>query len=421
MKQVLIIDESPLFRDYLRERLEEFDIKATTAVNGLDGLVKLRSLVPNVLILDYHLSRQTCKELLEEKKKDPNTAKIPVIITANKIDKNRILELVPYSIKKVFSKPIKIDAFYNTLSELLGMKLEVDDTPCIMEAHVNDNVIFIEIAQGLNREKIDLLRFKITELLEIYGIKNPRVLLMMTDMNLSFADGTNLEKLLSIITEHSQAKNRHIKVLTNDKFIKEYVKGQKNYAELEVVNSLQYALDGLLAEGSNGDADDQANMVAQKILTAESVKGKKESIQIKFETETAKAFAVEAVSDAAKGLSIAAVDDDFVITELLKSTFEAMGAHVTSYTNGADFLNGLGSKTFDLIFLDILMPEVNGFEVLRNMRALGNETPVIILSAVSQREAVIKAFQEGVKSYLIKPLKPEHIVKKTAEVLRANF
>ncbi|HRZ66097.1 MAG TPA: hypothetical protein P5133_14290 [Spirochaetia bacterium] len=46
---------------------------------------------------------------------------------------------------------------------------------------------------------------------------------------------------------------------------------------------------------------------------------------------------------------------------------------------------------------------------------------MIVLSAVSQREAVVRAFQAGVKSYLIKPLKPDQILRKTLEILKANF
>ena len=140
--------------------------------------------------MDYNLTRRTCKEILEEKNRNPNTASIPVVLTAQKIDKNRLLELVPYNIKRVIMKPIKIDGMFATLSELLGLKLEVDSTPCVIEAHVNDNIVFVEIAKGLNREKIDLLRFKIAELLELYSIRSPRILVMLADMELSFVDGT---------------------------------------------------------------------------------------------------------------------------------------------------------------------------------------------------------------------------------------
>jgi len=128
-KTALVIDESDLFREYLRSRLAEHGIEVEVAVNGLDGIVKMRNSLPDVVLLDYHLTRKTCKELLEEKNRNPNTAAIPVILTAQKIDKNRLLELVPFNIKKVFMKPIKMDSLYGTLSELLGVRFAMDETP----------------------------------------------------------------------------------------------------------------------------------------------------------------------------------------------------------------------------------------------------------------------------------------------------
>jgi DNA-binding response OmpR family regulator len=64
---------------------------------------------------------------------------------------------------------------------------------------------------------------------------------------------------------------------------------------------------------------------------------------------------------------------------------------------------------------------MDGFETLRVMSLNGIKKPVIVLSALSKQETVIKALQLGVRSYLIKPLKPEDIRKKTTEILRANF
>ncbi|MFQ3546953.1 MAG: response regulator, partial [Termitinemataceae bacterium] len=114
MKQVVIIDESPLFREYLRIKLSNHGIDVGVAINGLDGIAKIRNTLPDLVIIDYHLSRQSCLEVLKEKKKNPNTAGIPVIVTAQKLDQKKIIELVQYNVKKVFAKPIKIDALFAT-------------------------------------------------------------------------------------------------------------------------------------------------------------------------------------------------------------------------------------------------------------------------------------------------------------------
>jgi len=422
-KNILIIDESDLFREYLKSRISASGAEVQTAINGLDGISKMRTTLPDLVILDYHLERKTCREVLEEKNRNPNTAPIPVILTAQKIDKNRLLELVPFNIRKVFMKPIRMDGLCATLTEMLGLDFEIDTTPCVMEAHVNDNIVFIEISKGLNREKIDLLRFKIAELLNLYSIKNPRVLVMLADMELSFVDGPNLELLLRNLLRYSKAKGKHVKLLTSYEFAREFVKGRPEFSEIEAVSSLQYAIDGLLTDfdpvAEMGER--QAELVADRILSAQTHESARESIEMRFDSEERKSLGIEAVREAGNGLSIAVVDDDFVIQELVKTTFSAIGATVSAYPSGKEFMDVAKSRSFDIVFLDLLMPGMGGFEVLARLRADEIDLPVIVLSAISQREAVVRAFQAGVKSYLIKPLKPDQILRKTLEILKANF
>jgi DNA-binding response OmpR family regulator len=162
-------------------------------------------------------------------------------------------------------------------------------------------------------------------------------------------------------------------------------------------------------------------MLAERVLSAQTHEASRESIEMRFEGESRKPITLEAMRDAGAGLSIAVVDDDFVIQELVKTTFGAISASVSPFQDGRAFIEAVKSKGFDLVFLDIIMPGMDGFEVLSRLRTEDIEVPIIILSAVSQREAVMRAYQAGVKSYLIKPLKPDQILKKTLEILKANF
>ena len=306
---------------------------------------------------------------------------------------------------------------------ITGARLEMDSTPCIIEAHVNDDIVFIEIARGINREKIDLLRFKIRELLDLYGIQKPRVLLMISDMELSFVDGSNLEFLLETVVEASGARTRNIKILARSSFVREFVAGRPEFSDIEVLSSLEFALDGLVADAAlAADApEDKAAIITDRILRAQPSSGN-ESVTMRFEQEKGKpARIMETAGDLGGGLEIAVVDDDFVIQELLKTTFGELKATVSTFANGRLFLDAVRSRVFDLVFLDLRMPEVDGFGVLAELHAQDLDMPIIVLSAVTQRESVVKAFQAGVKSYLVKPLKPEHILRKTLEILKANF
>jgi DNA-binding response OmpR family regulator len=422
MKQVLIIDESPLFREYLRGKLVDNGVDASVGVNTIDGMAKMRSIAPDLVILDYHLGgRHDFMDVLRQKKKDPNTINIPVIIMAQHIDQKRLIELVPYNVKKIFTKPVKIDAFFAALSELLGVHFRIDESQGIVEVHVNDNIIFVEIAKGLNRDKLELLRFKITELIELYEIRVPKVIVMLSDIKLGFADAPNAQLLFETVIRSSRAKPRNIKVLTKDGFVHQFIKGQKEYSEIEVVTNLALAVDGLVEEiGGNPDySEAKAELIGDRILKAKD-RTDTEAMALKFDAE-ARNTSFALIKDSVQNLRIAVIDDDITVREMVKYIFQKAGALVNAYSDGDEFLADFHTTEFDLAFLDINMPRVGGFEVLKAMQTRDIRYPVIVISSVVQRETVINAFRMGAKSYLVKPLMPDDLFKKSVEILKANF
>jgi DNA-binding response OmpR family regulator len=405
----------------LRLKLADNSIEVSVGINAVDGISKMRNMAPDLIIMDYHLSKQGYMEVLKQKKANPNTVNIPVIILAQRIDQRRLIELVPFNVKKVFTKPVKIDALFITLSELLGVPFNIDESPGIVEVHVNDDIIFIEIAQGLNRDKLDLLRFKIIELIELYEIRVPKVIVMLSDIRLSFADAPNMQKLLETVMQASKAKPRNIRVLTKDDFVRQFVEGQKEYSGIEVVSNLQYAMDGLLQDIEQGMeyGEGKAEIIEEWLLSVGN-NPEDESMALKFDAER-KSFNMEDIKESVQNLRIAAIDDDFIIQELIKNTFQKTGATVKTFSDGGEFIAVVDTEEFDLAFLDLMMPKVDGFEVLKALQSRDIRYPIIVLSAVTQRETVIKAYQLGIKSYLVKPLKPEDIFKKSMEILKANF
>jgi class 3 adenylate cyclase len=83
--------------------------------------------------------------------------------------------------------------------------------------------------------------------------------------------------------------------------------------------------------------------------------------------------------------------------------------NLTTATNGREALDLLQSRQFDLILLDIMMPDMNGYEVLERMKAAGGEMrniPVIMISALSELESVIRCIELGAEDYLPKPFDP---------------
>lgn len=419
MKKVLVIDESPLMRDFLCQKLEEHGFELVVGVNGLDGSVKARQQTPDLIIMEYYLSRLSSVELLEKLRSDPNTANIPVIMASSKVDREKVLQVAKFNIRKFFFKPIKVDAVLKSVAEILNITLDIDATPCIIEAHVNEDVIFVEIAQGLNKEKIQLLKYKIKELVDLYELQNPKVLMMFSNLEIDSADSFKLSALLQVVTEHSGAKNRAIKILTNSDFIGKYVRSRNEFSDIEVVDSLQRAMDGLMGRKSGSFVDSQNKTVQHDFLqTRAPKKEKEESIHLRFEGEREDMFSL---SDLGDDIEIAIVDDDIVMQELVRTTFSDTNFGVTAYENGREFVEDAREREYDLVFLDLMMPEMDGFAVLAALKEQKRDVPIIVLSALSKRDTVVKAMAFGVKSYMIKPLKPEGILKKSIEILKLKF
>jgi len=422
MKQVLILIDSQQFRDYLSAKMEENGLDVTIAFSINDCPAKMRNIAPDLMILDYQEDTKAFMELLKQKKTDVNTINTPVIVLAHKLEQKQLLEMVPFNVKKVFNKPVKIDALFTTLSELLGVPFNIDESPGIVEVHVNENIIFIEIAQGLNRDKLDLLHFKLSELILLYKIRLPRIIIMVSDTKLTLSDAPNLQKLFTVVFKASKAKPDNIRVLTKDDFVRQFVNEQKDYSGIQVVSNLHYAIDDLihLIDKDNQYDGAKAELIGEKLLSAKEHEEDEEHMALKFDAEERK-ISNEIFKDTVKNLRIAVVDDDYVIQELIKNTFSKAASSVYAYSDGNEFLKTVDSSEYDLAFLDLNMPGVDGFEVLKALQARDIPYPVIILSAINQRDTMIKAIQMGVKSYLIKPLRSEDIFTKAIEILKANF
>jgi class 3 adenylate cyclase len=102
------------------------------------------------------------------------------------------------------------------------------------------------------------------------------------------------------------------------------------------------------------------------------------------------------------------VDDNRVNRLLLTRALEQNGHHVANAENGRLAMELLRSKPFDVLLLDIDMPEMNGFEVLEALLTDNHlrEIPVIMTSASDELDRVVKCIEMGAEDYLVKPLNP---------------
>jgi len=113
-------------------------------------------------------------------------------------------------------------------------------------------------------------------------------------------------------------------------------------------------------------------------------------------------------------------DDDPTITNSLVPFFERAGFHVLTATNGADALEKAQSHRPDLIVLDVLMPRMDGREVLRRLRRSGMATPTILLTQVGDAIERALALEEGADDYLNKPFESHELLARVRAVLRRS-
>ncbi len=113
-------------------------------------------------------------------------------------------------------------------------------------------------------------------------------------------------------------------------------------------------------------------------------------------------------------------DDDSTITNSLEPFFERAGFRVLIATNGADALEKAQAMRPDLIVLDVLMPLLDGREVLRRLRRAGQQTPTLLLTQVGDALERAWALEEGADDYLNKPFEPHELLARIRAVLRRS-
>ncbi|HMQ68636.1 MAG TPA: response regulator transcription factor [Ignavibacteria bacterium] len=114
---------------------------------------------------------------------------------------------------------------------------------------------------------------------------------------------------------------------------------------------------------------------------------------------------------------IIVIDDDNKLTDLLKDYLKKYNYTVVSYDNPLDALAHLKNNSYDLMILDFMLPEMDGFETLKELRKT-NEIPVIMLTARGETTDKIVGLELGADDYLSKPFEPRELVARIQSVFR---
>jgi two-component system response regulator HydG len=108
-------------------------------------------------------------------------------------------------------------------------------------------------------------------------------------------------------------------------------------------------------------------------------------------------------------VKILIIDDDNEILDLLESFYTSLGHSVTVVTNSVEGLKKIATETFDLLMLDIILPEKDGITVLKEVKKTDPNLPVVMITGYREADKVIEAFRNGAMDCLLKPFNFDYI------------
>lgn len=114
------------------------------------------------------------------------------------------------------------------------------------------------------------------------------------------------------------------------------------------------------------------------------------------------------------------VDDAAFMRKVIKDTLTKNGyTDLYEAVDGADAVEKFSEINPDLVIMDITMPNMDGLEALKAMRAKNSSANIVMCSAMGQEAMVIEAIQSGAKDFIVKPFKPDRVLKTVTSILGA--
>src|SRR5689334_1961029 len=118
--------------------------------------------------------------------------------------------------------------------------------------------------------------------------------------------------------------------------------------------------------------------------------------------------------------SILLVEDEENLHEALKLNLELEGYEITSSFTGSEALQKIQSEYFDLIILDVMLPDVDGISITETIRVQNNQVPILILSAKNTSSDRVLGLKKGADDYLTKPFNLEELLLRVMKLIEKN-
>lgn len=383
MKKVLIIEDDPIVAHIYKTRLERESYEVEVATDGQDGVKQMNECTPDAVMLDLMLPRMNGVDVLKKIRSRSEFQNTPVIVFTNAYVPTMINEAYQAGATQVFNKATLtprqiIDALHTAI---------YSDNPDFTNSGAAPNPVAggesgssgtattpaADKAAQTSKEN-DYQ----SEMVKTFNDSAPEILLslrkMMGEFSKTSDEASKVEQLLNLY--------RKVHGLT----------GSAGLAGLHNISLLSSALEVLLKELY----DKPKNVNASTLRTVAS------SIDFVFELfqKAPKANLLDR-----KPVEILVVDDEILSRRAVSYALEKAGLKASSVEDPQTALNQTMEKQFDLIFLDVQMPGIDGFELCTKIRAIpmNKTTPVIFVTNLNDLKSRARSSLSGGNDFIAKP------------------
>ena len=438
MAKILLIEDNEINRNMLVRRLERRGYSVVSGRNGSEALPKSLSESPDLILMDMSMPVMDGWEATQQIKDNPQVQQIPVIaLTAHAMagDREKALaggcdsyETKPIDFKRLISK---IEDWLPTAPEPEDKDIASSDSAVdeqlerLLLRHLRhelctpinaiigySEILLDEVSEAANTDLYqDLQKVHVAGLQLLNStdaILNPTQLKhhpVAQDIN-SFSARVRLELLTPLSTVMG-----YCEMLIEDA-------PAVHTTDLQRIDTAAQRLLGMTNDIVNL-AQQQLHMLAGQSSAMPHLQLHNPASQLFAQTADKLIRSVQESAPKVVGGSILVVDDNTINCDLLSRQLERQGYTVVTVNSGAQALEMMSEASYDLVLLDIFMPDMNGLDVLSQIKqsAAWQTTPVIMISALDELHSVVHCIEMGAEDFLSKPFNPILLQAKIAACL----
>ena len=377
---LLIIEDDVPFAKIIYDLAHEKNFKCMIAPNGETGLHYADYYNPSAIILDIGLPGIDGWEVMKRLQENPNTRHIPVHFMSGS---DKSLEALRRGAIGFLRKPVTINEINEAFDKIEGLiskplkKLLVVEDDEAMRHSINeligeDNIHITSASNG--HQALELLKKETFDA-------------MILDLGLEDMTGYDL---LQKIGKRNNAHKMPVIIYTGKELTRDEEEKLQSYSDRIIIKGIK-SPERLLAETTLFLHQVESNLPEEKQRMLRNYHPKE---------------------DVMKDKSILIVDDDMRNVFALTSLLEDMGLKILVGKNGRDGIDKLKANHVDLVLMDIMMPEMNGYEAMEEIRRdlKHRKLPIIALTAKAMPGDREKCIQAGANDYLTKPIDSEKLL-----------